>query len=197
VAGLVPNLPNYSYYLPWFIWDLQKYQLITSTLPPGDIKDTKPITLVETPIPGLNYAPIQPSVNGNRKISFTIPLIKRNNTVGNTLVLKQFDRLRNQSTGFFKSSAQQFTPNPKVLYYWGTGSIPLEYYVSKVDFGHKQGWISPLGQPMYSEIEIELTLDEEAPIYAAEEMYRKVSAIAGEAVNAIDTAIAVLGGKAI
>ena len=49
---------------------------------------------------------------GNRKISFTLPIIKRNNTVGNVLLLKQFENLRNQAVGFTNIFSNQFTPNP-------------------------------------------------------------------------------------
>lgn len=195
MPGIVPNLPNFGFYLQWFMFDLNNYQLITSTLPPSDIADRKSIVLTETPIPGLNYSPLQPSNNGNRKISFTLPLIKRNNTIGNVGFIKQFDRLRNHTTGMFGINSQQFTPNPKVLYNWGVGSVPLEYYVSKCDFTHKQGWISPAGNPMYSEVEIELTLDEESVLYRAEEMWRLTASLIGEVESAIDSGIQVAGGK--
>lgn len=196
MAGLIPNLPNFGLYLPWFIFDLQNYQLITSTLPPGDISDRKQIILTETPVPGLNYQPVQPSSNGNRKVSFTLPLIRRNNTVGNIGLLKQFDRLRNQATGFLNFTAQQFTPNPKVLYNWGTGSVPLEWWVTRCDATNKAGWVNPLGNPMYSELDIELTLDEESILYKAEEMYRLVSAIAGELAGAVETGLQLANKRA-
>lgn len=195
MAGIVPNLPNYSFYLPWFMYDMQNHQLITSTLPPSDIADRKQITLTETPIPGLNYSPLQPSSNGNRKIGFTLPLIKRNNTIGNVGFVKQFDRLRNHATGFLGVSSQQFTPNPKVLYNWGIGSVPLEYWVSKCDFTHKQGWVSPAGNPMYSEVEIELTLDEESVLYQAEEMWRLVASLAGELEGSVEQALMLAGSR--
>ena len=183
------NIPRYVFALPWFIFDLYNKQLITTPIIPGDISDTKNIVLVETPIPGLNYAPIQPAGNANRKISFTLQLIKRNNTVGNVLMLKQFDQLRNQGIGIgniFSGVRGQFTPNPKVLYYWGTGSTPLEYYVSKCDFSHKKGWVNQLGYPQYSEISIELILDETSPLYKLEEAFRTLSALGGEALAAFD-----------
>lgn len=195
MAGIIPNLPNFSFYLPWFIFDLQNYQLITSTLPPGDIKDTKAVRLVETPIPGLNFDPVQPSSNGNRKISFTLPLLKRNNTIGNVGFIKQFDRLRNQASGFVGATSQQFTPNPKVLYNWGIGAVPMEYWVTKCDFTHKAGWTSPVGNPQYSEVEIELTLDEESLLYQAEEMFRLVASLAGEIEGGIDVGLQIAGKK--
>lgn len=183
------KIPHYGYSLPWFMYDLYNNQLITSPTVPGDIEDSKEIFLAETPIPGLNYAPVQPAGNGNRKISFTLPLIKRNNTIGNSQLLMQFHALRNQATGLLNIYSNQFNPNPKVLYYWGTGSVPLEYFVSSVKFSNKQQWVNELGQPQYSEVSIELILDENSFLYKAEEMYRKVSLYAGSAVYSFDNII--------
>jgi hypothetical protein len=171
----------------WFMFDLSNYQFITTSVIPGDISDSKSIFLTEVPIPGLNYAPIQPAGNGNRKISFTLPLIKRDDVLGNSLLLKQFDVLRNQATGLSSIFSGQFNPNPKVLFSWGTGSVPLVYSVSKCDFSHKKGWINRLGIPQYSEVNMELILDEKSAVYKAEEVYRKASIIAA-------TALAAAGG---
>lgn len=187
------NIPYYNFQLPWFMFDLANKQLITSQTIPGDIKDSKDIILTETPIPGLNYAPIQSSGNGNRKISFTLPLMRKNNTVGNLLLLKQFHTLRNQGKGISQIFSSQFTPNPKVLYYWGTGSVPMIYYVKKCDPTNRQGWVNQQGFPQYSEIDIELWLDEENALYKAEELYRKVVAITGGVLNSFDTIAG--GGK--
>ena len=88
--------PKYPQILYWFIYDLGNNQLITSLFVPGDISDTKDIVYAETPIPGLNYQPIQSAGMGNRKVSFELPLIRRNGIVGNVHLLKQFERLRIQ-----------------------------------------------------------------------------------------------------
>lgn len=180
------NIPNYAYSLPWFMFDLFNKQLITSQTIPGDMSDKKGIVLTETPIPGLNYAPIQPAGNTNRKISFTLPLLKRNNSVGNSLFLQQFHALRNQATGLLGVFNNQFEPNPKVIYSWGTGSLPLVYFVSKCDFTHKQGWTNQLGQPQFSEAQIELILDENDPVYRAEELFRKTSIITQQGIQAYE-----------
>lgn len=180
------NIPSYFFNLPWFMFDIYNKQLITSQTVPGDIKDQKDVFLTEIPIPGLNYSPVQPAGNANRKISFTLPLLRRNNTIGNSLLLQQFNALRNQATGLLGVFNNQFEPNPKVIYYWGTGSLPLIYYVSKCNFTHKQQWVNQLGQPQYSEVEIELILDENDPVYRAEELYRKASILTQQAVQAYD-----------
>jgi len=192
------NIPKFSAHVPWFMFDLTNKQLITSTLIPGDIKDSKSIVVTETPISGQNYAPVTHGGNGNKKISFTIPLIKRNNTVGNILILKQFELLRNQSLGFLDIFAKQFKPNPKVLFYWGVGTVPLPYFVSKCDFSHKAGWINEMGNPQYSEVSLELVLDESSKLYKAEEVFRKITAVLGQSVNGFDViASQVTGDKII
>jgi len=177
------------------MFDIANKQLITTQTVPEDIIDTKDVTLVETPIPGLNYAPVQNSGNGNRKISFTLKIIKRNNTVGNSLLLQQFAALRNQAPGIKAIFSKQFTPNPKVLFFWGTGSVPLVYFVKKCDFNNKKFFINQQGNPQYTEVSIELVLDESNPIYKAEELYRQASIIAGQAQAATDTVLTALGKK--
>jgi len=178
------RIPKFPFNIPWFMFDLANYQLITSRTIPGDIIDRKQVILTEAPVPGLNYQPVIPGGGGNRHISFTLPLIKRDNIVGNVLLLKQIDALRNQAAGFMNFNTApgsfRFNTNPKVLYYWGTGSLPLVWYVAKADATHKQGWVNAFGQPQYSEIEIELILDEEDPIYQSEILFRNLSALAGQ-----------------
>src|SRR4030042_4052361 len=190
------NIPAYSFRLPWFLIDLDNFQLITSRPVPGDISDTKGISIVETPVPGLSYQPVTPGGFGNRKISFTIPAIKKNNTVGNLLLLKQFENLRNQVTGFIDPfGGDQFIKGPKVLYYYGVGSIPLIYWVSKCDFIHKGNLVNQLGFPQWTDVSIELILDEENILYMAEEIFRKVSSLAGLVINTFDTVESLITGR--
>ena len=189
------DLPKYAFYLPWFIFDIDNKQLITSPVIPGDITDTKEIVLSEQPIPGLNFSPITSGGANNRKISFTLPLIKRNNTVGNVLLLKQFDTLRQNAVGLTGVFSKQFETTPRVLYYWGTGSVPLVWWVKKCDAVHKHGWMNNLGQPQYSEISTELWLDETHPIYKAEEVFRKMASLAGLVFGAYDIVKTIQGRK--
>lgn len=175
-----------SFNLFWFMLDISNYQLITSKYCiPSDIKDSKEIVLAETPIPGLNFKPITYGGGGNRKISFTLPLINRDKNQGNVPMLKMYESLRNQATGVTKLFSGIFTPTPQVLFQYGTGSLPLVYWVKKCDFNNKAGWINRTGQPQYTEIEIELWLDETSPLYFAEEVYRRAAALSGEAFQAL------------
>lgn len=184
--------------LPWFMFDIYNLQLITTLTIPSDIQDSKEIVLSETPIAGLAFNPINQGGMGNRKVSFTLPLIKRNNSVGNVLLLKQFENLRNQAFGInpvniFRASTR-FTPNPKVLFYWGTGSgVPLEWYVKKCDFVHKSSFTNRFGYTQYSEISFELWLDETSFLYKAEEVYRKIASYVGMVQSAFDIAKSIKG----
>lgn len=182
------NVPKFPFNMPFFILDISNGQLITTPNIPSDISDRKDVILTETPIPGLNFSPVMQGGGGNRKLAFTLPCIKTNNTVGNLLLLKQFDMLRNQSVGIFSLGINvgQFNPFPKVLFYYGIGSIPLIYFVKKCDRTNKAGWVNAMGYPQYSEIEMELWLDENAPLYKGEEVFRKLSAFTGMVFGAVD-----------
>lgn len=191
------SIPKYLIHLPWYMFDISNLQLITSvTIPSSDIKDVKSIVLTETPIPGLNFSPVTPGGTGNRKISFTLPIVKRNNTVGNVLIVKQFEMLRNNAVGLTGVFTQQFNTTPKVLFNWGSGSIPLVYWVSKCDFTHKQGMTNEMGFPQLTEVEFELILDETNPLYLGEEAFRKLSSLAGIVESTYDTTISLKGLKA-
>jgi len=180
------KLPKFAFNLPWFLYDIGNKQLIVSQTIPDEISDVKDVILTETPIPGLNYQPITPGGGGNRKITMTIPIVKRNNSVGNILLIKQFEQLRNQNVGLTGVFSNQFTPNPQVLYYWGTGSVPLVYWVKKCDFTHSGGWVNEIGNPTYTGVSLELWLDETNPLYELEQLFRKFSALSGSVVNAYD-----------
>lgn len=183
------KIPKYDFYIPWFIFDITNLQLITSQTIPGDIKDSKEIFFAETKIPGLNYSPIQPMGAGKRKISMTLPLVRRNNTIGNLGLLAQFKMLRNTSGGVLKITPEQFNPLPKVLYYWGTGSAPMPCYVTKCDFTNKAPFVNQLANPQFTMIDIEMVADEKSPLYKMEAIFRKVSSVVG-ARNALGDAIA-------
>ena len=174
-------LPGFVGHIPWFIYDLNNYQLITSPIVPGDIRDAKEVVLAEIQIPGLNYSPVFPAGNRNRKVSFQLQLVKRNNTVGNMLLLAQFDQLSsNGGDPLITGGDSQFMPPPKVLYFWGLGSAPLVWYVSKCEWVNKEGWVNGMGNPQHSTIDIELTLDEKDPLYQMEDQARRVRAQTGE-----------------
>lgn len=176
----VPKLP---FNLPWYMYDMSNNILITtpSGSIPGDISDNKDIVLSEIAIPGMSYQPVQSGGMGNRKISFNLIVIKRDSIEGNKKIIAQFENLRNSTSSLATifNSTSQFQANPKVLYAWGVGSIPLVWYVSKCNFVHKQYWHNSFGVPQLTEVNIELLLDEKNPINRVEDAYRKLSAYAG------------------
>jgi hypothetical protein len=180
--------------LPWFMFDVDNNQLITSvTIPEGNIKDSKSIIISETPIPGRNFQPVTPGGNGNRKVSFRLPILRRNLVHGNMTLLKQFENLRNQDRGILsKRQDTYFLPNPKVLYYWGTGSLPLLWYVTKCDMEHDASMINMSGAPQLSYIDIELLLDETDKLYKAEVAFRKYASLLGTLESIGDLVNAVL-----
>lgn len=171
---------------PWFIFDINNKQIITSKTIPGTIKDSKDVILSETPIPGSNYQPVTYGGGGNRKISLTLPILNRNGVIGNIGLVKQFEALRNRYTGLTSIFSDQFTPNPKVLYSWGTGSLPLVYWVKNCQFSHEGEWVNYFGAPQYTMVDLELWLDESNILYKAEEIFRKISGIAQTAINLKD-----------
>lgn len=176
--------PKFPFNVPFFMFDISNLQLITVPTIPSDIVDAKSIIYSEIPVPGMNFQPVMVGGGGNRKLSFTLPLIKRNNAMGNMLLLKQFDMLRNQKLNFFQLiQTGQFTGFPKVLFYWGIGSIPLVYFVTKCDFSHKQGWTNALGNPQYTNVSMELWLDENNFLYKGEQVFRKITAMTGMVSN--------------
>lgn len=168
--------------LDFFIFDIDNKQLITSKIVPSDILDSKDIFLTEQPIPGLNFSPINLGGSGNRHISFTIPLIKRDPFFGNIAQLKLYECLRQPVANMANifSGNLQFVPNPKVLFKYGTGSLPLIYYVKKCDFIHKQQWQNSLGEPQFSEIQLEFILDENNVLNKIEKTYRQMMSVIGQ-----------------
>jgi hypothetical protein len=183
MADITDKIP---FRLPWFLFDINNYQLITATTVPTSVSDNKNVILSETPIPGRNNAPVTPAGGGNRKLSISIPIMKRNELVGNALTIRQLDRLRQQAGTIF-SPTTQFTPQPKVLYYWGTGSVPLEYYVAKVSFTHHgEGWVNAIGFPQYTDVTLDLVLDEDSFLYRVEEVWRELASYLGIALGVVD-----------
>jgi len=188
--GIDVAYPKFAANLPWYMFDLSSQQLITSAqIPEGGIKDSKAVIMTETPIPGLNMQPVSFGGNGNRKIAFKLPILARGSDLGNIALIKQFEVLRNQRRGIMGLYPQgQFVPNPKVLYSWGIGSVPLVYYVTKLEFEHRADMVNRAGAPTYTMVDIELTLDETGWLYKAEETFRAAMLMFGIAEGAVSTA---------
>lgn len=174
-----PKIPSFPGRVPWFLYDLYNRQLITSPIVPGDIADQKGVVLAEVRVPGLGFSPVFPSGMNNRHVSFQMRLVKRNNTIGNLAMLKQLEALRVPAAAPGMETAGQFQSNPKVIYWWGTGSAPLVWYVARCDFTHHEGWINAMGFPQYTTADMELVLDERDPLNAMEEAFRRTMMLNG------------------
>jgi len=183
--------------IPYYIYVLDSNLLITSPIVPTEIQDSKNIVYAQTSIPGLDYAPLSSGGFGNRTISFTIDLIKRNNSTGNSLQLKLYEVLRNPVSNIQEvfSSNNQFVQNPKVLFSYGVGSVPLVWYVTKCDFVHSGQYTNALGFPQFSKINIELTLDETNALNKIEKVFRQFASIIGSTEATKDIIVNTLGGR--
>jgi hypothetical protein len=173
------------------MYDLSNNNVITSrTIPEGKIQDSKQIIYAEQAIPGRNYQPVSFGGNGNRKISFTIPILRRNDVYGNSFIIKQFEALRNQTMGFLEfTPAGQFTENPQVLFQWGHNPVPQIYFVSKCDFEHDAAFVNALSIPQLTNVSMELILNEEDPLYDLEKAFRVLYSFVGNIDNALDVAM--------
>lgn len=172
--------------LPWYIFNETNGILITSITIPTTVEDKKEIVFAETSLPGLNYTPLTPARNGNRKLSFSLPIIKRTpkGFLGNTGMMAAFEMLRNNDNpsllSLFSKRGGDFNPNPKVVYSWGTHTIaPMEYFVRKCDFSHDTRFVTKLGLTEFSVVSMELELDENSALYRADRLVRVVNARKG------------------
>lgn len=168
--------------VPFYLFVIDARLLITSPIVPNDISDSKNIVYAETGIPGLPYSPVSSGGFGNRKISFSLQIIKRNNIEGNSLLVKLYEILRNPAANIqdvFLQGSNQFVQNPKVLYNYGIGSVPLVWYVTKCDFVHNGRYTNAIGNPQFTTVNLELTLDETDPTNDVEKVFRQFAAITG------------------
>lgn len=167
---------------PWFIFDETNEQLITSPTIPMTVEDRKSVIFAQSAVAGLNYTPLNPAMNGNNIVSFTIPILNRRGSQGNMPVLAGLEELRNQATGFtnpFDNRTGQFLRNPTVIYYWGTHRPPLRYKVLNCGFSHQSSLSNQLGGSQYTLVDIELALDEGNGLYKMYELERHIAAKLG------------------
>lgn len=164
--------------VPWFIFSWATKDLITSKTVPETVSDTKSISRPGTQIPGGGSEVSKFGSISSRKISFSIKMANFNNNLGISPKVKALENLRNPAPPFLGFGAPKpFSPNPSVLYYHGTGSSVLWYFVTKCDFtlSHQ----NRIGMPQVVTASISLTLDEEGTLYTIERIYRQVTAKLG------------------
>jgi len=171
----------------WFIYVKDYEILITSPTIPSSIVDSKKVIYSEYPVPARNYAPQIPIRNENRNLKFTLPIIQRFQPLGNSNVLRQFEILRNSDNPnmFSKNTYSGDLPSllyagvPKVLYYWGTHSSLMEYFLRDVSFSHNTTYTNQIGLSQYTDVSIELSLDEQSPLYKFDRVSRIIQARLG------------------
>jgi hypothetical protein len=170
--------------LPWFIFIKDFNILITSPTIPVSITDSKKIVYAEVPIIGKNYKQKIGVRNENRILSFTLPIINRKGVLGNSNLIKAFDIMRNSDNPSLASlvglgQATSFSGVPKVIYSWGTHSIPMEYFVNKCDYEHNSTLTNSKGFSQYTNVSMELELDENSLLYRADRVARVIQARLG------------------
>ena len=170
--------------IPWFLFIKDFNILITSPTIPTTISDKKKIVYSEIPVPGKNYTQKIGIRGENRILSFTLPIINRLSPLGNSNILQAFELLRNSDSPSLASlvqgnTPQQFKSSPKVIYYWGTHSSPLEYFVNVCDFEHNSTLTNKMNRSQFTNVSFELELDESSALYKADRVSRVIQARAG------------------
>lgn len=170
--------------MPWQM-ETENGVIIISPTIPLTITDRKPIVFAASNIPGINFTPLTPAMNGNANVAFTLPIIDRKDPLGNQAKMAQFEALRNKKRdikSLFTRGAR-FDGNPQVLYYWGTHRPPLWWWVRKCDFTHTATLRTPAGLSQYSMVDVELELDEENKLFRAWEMEQSVAELQASGQN--------------
>ncbi len=151
---------------------------IISKSVPESVSDKKTINWGATQIPGGHTAIPKFGSFGARTISFNIKLVEKNSQRGLSNQLKALEALRYPAiTGGFgvitdkdNGLHKPFTPNPKVLYMYGTGTLLMSYYVMKCDWDLTK--FNKYGFPQVADVSIELTMEETGILYQVESGYR-------------------------
>lgn len=171
--------------LPWFLIIPEFGLTITSPTIPTSISDNKKIIYSEVPVIGKNYKQKIGVRNENRILTMTLPIINRKTLAGNSNILQAFELLRNSDTPSISnllssfSGSQLFQRVPQVIYSWGTHSTPMYYFVNNVSFEHKSDMTNIAGFSQFTNVTLELELDEDSLLYKMSTISRRVQAIAG------------------
>lgn len=175
--------------IPWFIYIYKTSFLLTSNNVPDQVSSSRQINRPEQSIPGGGTAIAKYGNMGPLKIAFQIKIGAFNDELGVIDQLKFFEQLRTPVTNSFISSfgtAPPFTPNPEIIYWYGTGTLmPLFYYVTKCDYTVTK--FNRWGYPQVASVDCEFVLNEESDMYRAEVLASKVLTVTGSLTSLIDT----------
>lgn len=170
-------------------------RIFTSNTVPDSISSQKQMSYEQLQIPGGRASIPKFGSMQAKKISFSLKLARFNNQTGVNPDVKFFEmlrypffRLQEIGNGFSQGSKlfKDFTPNPKVLYFWGTGAV-LNYFVTNVNIDLSK--FNNLGFPQVATISLDLELDEDGALFTAEMKYMQI-------VSGLISARTLLRGKA-
>ena len=179
--------------VPWFIVDIESFDVITLPNVPLNVTSSKNINYAKKGVPGDETQPMQFTGMGPKTISFDIDVIKKSQTLGALPVIKQFESLRVPQFGLGNLIFGGSNRNPKVLFHYLAGDLlPLEYYVTKCDLTNSLPNFA--GYPQRCEVSMELTLDEKSVLYTSEKMARVALKALG-AVEGVDSLIRSAAGS--
>lgn len=174
--------------MPWWLLDLKNFNLILNRAVPTEVTSEKSINYVEILVPGGASADDRYSNMGSETISFSIPIINFNNTLGNYPQVSQFRLLRQPAywpwelhkllLGFTTGAPDEFREPPRVYLMWGTGNLfPLEYKVTQCSFTN--AYMNGIGMPRYTVCNLSFKLVENGILYSTERIAGRLGAIFG------------------
>lgn len=154
---------------------------------PTSITDSKPIEINKVQVPGGITKKINFASFGEREHSFSFRVVNKNQTLGAEKERAILDSLRypavdfrnlNTSTaiGFVGDTVKRlfkpnsFTPNSKVIFWWGVSGLPLPYYVGDLQYTLSQFNANAKAQCL--DVSIQLILDEDSGLFIAERVYQ-------------------------
>lgn len=153
--------------MPWFMYDLTNRQIVFNLRArPEHIQDTKQIKYTEVPVYGQADPPLVYSGGGLRRLSFNIKFFS-NSPIGHIPLLAQIRAMRHGNLN--RTSVNK---GVRVIYFWGTGSVPLVWHVAKADIVH-DGAATRVGMPYWSEVAFELIVDTTHPLYKIEQQTQR------------------------
>lgn len=153
--------------------------VLSSNIIPEQITFNKPINYSQKAIPGGRTSIPEFNNFGATTVSFTVTHVNVNSEFGVVGVQKFFESLRQpeerydsgtSALGTLVGNSPPFIANPKVIYFYGTGSVPMVYFVTKVDF--TLGRFNRNSFPQAITVGIDLVLDENGALYNAESAFR-------------------------
>lgn len=148
-------------------------RIFTSRIIPETVSSNKGINYTEKSIPGGHTGIMQYSNMSATEIGFSVTFADFNSTRGVVATQKFFEILRTPEEsrlGSIASAYIPFMPNPKVLYMYGTGSLPMQYFVTKCDFDLEE--FNSLSFPQVIKVSMTLRLDESGPLYELERKFK-------------------------